>query len=132
NGFHFHLNYHRLKLESGKLKHPFQTTSENCLPVHCLTLFQNPLKLTARGLASPGTATTTSTSDHGIRNLKKLSAWVALIGIALEKAPVPSSVPPALTVQLPNGSDKFVVVSQVKPRFGVPPLPVRIRLPPEI
>ena len=52
---------------------------------------------------------------HNDRLIDALSAqaFAALTGIAFEKAPLPSSVPVALTVQFANGVAKLVVVSQV-------------------
>ena len=49
---------------------------------------------------------------QGSRNRKKLAGVVALIGMAFENAPVPSSVPVLFVVQL-IGADRLVVVSQV-------------------
>lgn len=47
----------------------------------------------------------------------------------VEKAPVPSKVPVLFIVQI--GFERLVVVSRVYPLFGVPPVAVKIKLPPE-
>ena len=62
-------------------------------------------------------------------NRKKLARLV-LIAKEFENAP-PLSVPIKFVVQM-IGADRFVVVSQMYGAdAGVPPLPVKIRLPPE-
>ena len=60
----------------------------------------------------------------------KVAGCETLIGMAFENAPVPFSVPVRFVVQM-IGADKLVAVSKVYPPFGVPPVPIRIRLPPE-
>ena len=62
--------------------------------------------------------------------MKKLPVKALLIDRTFEKEPVPSKVP-ALFVVHCTGGDKLVVASQVYPKFGVPPVPTTIKLPPE-
>jgi hypothetical protein len=52
------------------------------------------------------------TWPHGCLNLKKLAGGDGVIGMAFEKAPVPSSVPTLFVFQ-PTGNDRLVVTSQV-------------------
>ena len=49
---------------------------------------------------------------YGSLNFKKLAGCEASIGMTFEKAPVPSSVPVRLVVQL-IGADRLVAISQV-------------------
>ena len=79
----------------------------------------------------PGDQLSAPTRNHGIRNRKKLAGMVALIGMEFENAPLPSSTPVVLTVQFASGVNRFVEVTSVYPRFGVPPVPRKIRLVPE-
>jgi len=50
--------------------------------------------------------------SHGIRSRKKLARVLALIGMAFDNIPAPSSVPVVFVVQL-IGADRFVVLSHV-------------------
>jgi hypothetical protein len=51
--------------------------------------------------------------------------------MALENAPVPLNTPVVFVTQSANGVATFVVLNKVYPPPAVPPLPVRIKLPPE-
>ena len=54
----------------------------------------------------------TQPNVYGSRSRKKLAFCEALIGMAVEKAPVPSSTPVLFVVQV-IGADRLVVLSQV-------------------
>jgi hypothetical protein len=69
--------------------------------------------------------------NYGVRNRKNFAGVDVLIGMAFEKSPLASKFPTEFVVQRPIGVVKFVVVSQVYWPLAVPPLPVRMRLPPE-
>src|SRR5215472_939303 len=52
--------------------------------------------------------------------------------MALENVPEPVKTPEVFVVQVTSGAATLVVVNTVYPPPGVPPLPVRIRFPPEV
>ena len=62
--------------------------------------------------SDPGWLVPRNPGLHGSLNRKKLAGCEALIGMAFEKAPAPSSVPALFVIQLIGGV-RLVVTSQV-------------------
>src|ERR1700692_1692159 len=69
---------------------------------------------------------------YGVRSRKNRCGSDTLIGNEFENVPLALYTPVVFVVQVDTGAATFVEVSQVNPAPGRPPLPVRMRLPPEM